>query len=145
VRLPRLLNDRRLYSHQLDLSYPTTIRFTARVLNIKLSSSTKRPFVTSSKQCKFDGRTLMLTNDVDKQSTILRTEVCKLVKEMFPRNEILNATRLNVAVTNFADIEILETEPTQKVMTHFSPPKIFKKLIYRQLAWNQKSPSERQA
>jgi DNA polymerase iota len=121
-RLPALLDDRRLDSDRPDLAYPSTIRFSARVVD-EVVEHKRRQFVTSSKQCKFDGRSLMLSGETNRVD-ILRSVVDPLMKELLHDNGNLDVTKLNIAVTGFADTctfvgGISGTEGQQKSVTAF--------------------------
>jgi impB/mucB/samB family C-terminal domain len=109
-RLPRLLNDRRDWSKQPSKAYPTTIRLTARTVDQNLqrsATSSRRPFVTRSKQVPFRGKELMNEADSSKQSKLVEDAVRPLVQSLVlhsPDPGGLNVTRLSIAVTNFQDV-----------------------------------------
>lgn len=109
-RLPRLLMDRREWSKHPSRAYPTTIRLTARVVDQSLqmnNSSRRRPFVTRSKQVPFRGQELMEEADADKQNKMVQDAVRPLVQSLVlhsPDPGGLNVTRLNIAATNFQDV-----------------------------------------
>ena len=97
-RLPRLLDDRCDSSQ----SFPNTIRLTATVVDRSIQK--KRPFVTRSKQCSFDGKRLMMERDSTNKSEQLRKAVTPLVNYLVFGDVEINVVRLNVAVTDFQDL-----------------------------------------
>ncbi|KAL7533345.1 hypothetical protein ACHAWF_004459 [Thalassiosira exigua] len=119
-RLPRLLVDRRLNSERSDLSHPSTIRFTARLVDESVSSK-RRPFLTKSKQSNFDGRKLMACSQAEDQSRMLQTAVRPLLDQLLLGKTALNVTKLNIAVTGFADLDTKETPEKfkQRSVKHF--------------------------
>lgn len=110
VRLPRLLLNRREWSQNPPLAYPTTIKLTARVVDseMQLKKSKRRPFVTHSKQVPFyRGQAIMDEPDPVQQAKMVQEAVRPLVQSLVlhsPDPGGLNVTRLNIAVTNFKDI-----------------------------------------
>ena len=107
-RLPALLDDRRADSDRSDLAFPHTIRFSARVVDETMEHK-RRPFVTSSKQCKFDGKSLMMLREMKGRVDILRKAVDPLMKQILRDDETLDVTKLNIAVTGFADVSASAT------------------------------------
>lgn len=112
VRLPRLLDERRASSHNPNMAYPTTIRVTARVVDPKLLPSHKRrrrrrPFVTNSRQCRFDGKKYLGLKSSEARRSLLKQAVTPFVVALVLHNETvpaINLTRINIAVTNFQDL-----------------------------------------
>ena len=102
-RLPALLDDRRADSDRSDLAFPHTIRFSARVVDEAVGHK-RRPFVTSSKQCKFDGKSLMMLREMNDRVDVLRKAVDPLMKQVLRDDGKLDVTKLNIAVTGFADV-----------------------------------------
>lgn len=120
-RLPALLDDRRADSDRSDLAHPTTVRFSARVVDETMEQK-RRPFVTSSKQCKFDGKALMMSREMNDRVDILRSAVDPLMKQILRDDGKLDVTKLNIAVTGFADISVgvtVDTGSQQKSMAAF--------------------------
>ena len=105
-RLPRLLKDRTSWSKRPDSAYPLTIRLTARVVDECLRSTKRRPFVTRSAQCRFDGQRLLHTKDLKNQSEMIKNAVIPLVRQLLGGSSTkdVDVTRLNIAVTSFQDI-----------------------------------------
>jgi nucleotidyltransferase/DNA polymerase involved in DNA repair len=120
-RLPRLLKERALWSQAPVKAYPTTIRLTVRSV-VKAGSSMnqlaslqrtrRRPFVTHSKQMAVDGQAFMALKDVNDKRNFLRRIVAPLVRTLLPSAEQINVTRINVATTNFQDLELPTSQPT---------------------------------
>mmetsp|Transcript_20490 Transcript_20490/g.58788 ORF Transcript_20490/g.58788 Transcript_20490/m.58788 type:complete len:351 (+) Transcript_20490:1-1053(+) len=120
-RLPALLDDRRVDSDRSDLAYPSTIRFSARFVD-EMAEHKRRPFVTLSKQCKFDGKSLMVSAETNERVNIMRFAVDPLMKQVLRDDGKLDVTKLNIAVTGFADIVIgvaSGADGQQKPMTEF--------------------------
>lgn len=108
VRLPQLLSDRLAFSPNPKLAYPATLRLTVRLLDPSLSHK-RRPYVVKSKQVGINGKSLMeAANDEKKQALLLKAWVTPLVKSLLvdrrDNKTELDVTRINLAVTNFADI-----------------------------------------
>ena len=104
-RLPQLLDDRRACSEYPAQCFPTTIRLTAAVVDKRIEK--RRPFVTRSKQCSVDGKSLMVETSQVKRSDILRKAVTPLINALVLNNTSvdMNIVRLNVAVTGFQDLQ----------------------------------------
>ena len=121
-RLPELLDDRQADSDRSDLAYPSTIRFSARFVD-EMARHERHPCITSSKQCKFDGKFLMMSAERNDRVNILRRAVDPLMNQVLcDADGKLDVTKLNIAVTGFADIAIGGTSGTdgqQKPMTEF--------------------------
>jgi hypothetical protein len=111
LRLPSLIRDRAAWSPNPKLAYPTNIRLTVRLVDAKLSHL-RRPFATTSKQCKINGRLLLDTNEDSSQSMLLKAWATPLLKNLIVSTGI-DLTRMNLAVTNFVDLD-----------THQSPLKM---------------------
>ena len=105
-RLPRLLKDRTSWSKRPDSAYPLTIRLTVRVVDECLRSAKRRPFVTRSAQCRFDGQRLLQTKELTTQGDMIKLAVTPLVRQLLgsSSSKDIDVTRLNIAVTNFQDI-----------------------------------------
>jgi impB/mucB/samB family C-terminal domain/Ubiquitin binding region len=105
-RLPRLLRDRKSWSTHPDRAFPTTIRITARVVDERLRSTKRRPYVTKSAQKTLDGQSVLQMKDLGKQSEMLRHAVTPLVRQLLGSSDTkdLDVTRLNLATSNFQDI-----------------------------------------
>jgi hypothetical protein len=105
-RLPRLLRDRTSWSNHPDHSFPTTIRITARLVDERLRSTKRRPYVTKSAQKTLDGQSLLQMKDLGKQSEMLRQAVTPLARQLLGSSDAkdLDVTRLNLATSNFQDI-----------------------------------------
>ncbi|KAG7355978.1 impB/mucB/samB family protein [Nitzschia inconspicua] len=107
VRLPQLLLDRVTFSPNPKLAFPSTLRLTVRLLDPSLSHK-RRPYVTRSKQVRINGKVLMdASADAMKQASLLKEWVTPLVKSLLIHQRDtaeLDVTRINLAVTNFADI-----------------------------------------
>lgn len=117
-RLPRLLRDRTSWSDHPDRAFPTTIRITARVIDERLRSTKRRPYVTKSAQKMLDGQSLLLMKDLGKQSEMLKCAVTPLVRQLLGSSDAkdLDVTRLNLATSNFQDIPvILKDDKTSNV------------------------------
>jgi hypothetical protein len=127
VRLPKLLQERQQQSTQPQNAFPTTIRLTARSFvgpandqqeqsdndkpltskwesnQPKQAGRRRRSHVTKSKQAPIDGRWL-LSNQLEEQQLFLKRAVAPLLQELiFGSRNSLNITRLNIAMTGFAD------------------------------------------
>ena len=119
-RLPPLLDERRLDSDRRDLSYPRTIRLTIRLVDHNLVKQ-KRPFVTKSIQRTFEGRSLLVTSSGEDRCAVIRAATKPLLDHILLGNTALNVTKLNIAVTGFADVR-LQSSPTgsgQRSVKHF--------------------------
>lgn len=118
-RLPRLLDDRRINSHSPDQAYPTTIRVTAGVVDGRLATTKRRPFVTKSKQCNFAsvGKALMATSDEVERSEILHEASRPLINGLLCNGGEIDVVRLNIAVTGFQDL----AAPAESPSTASSP------------------------
>lgn len=120
-RLPRLLDDRQRDCELPEMSYPSTIRVTVRLVDKSISGK-RRPFVTRSKQSSFDGRS-MLSHDTGKdRCDLLRAATRPLLDQLLPSSLVtLDVTRLNVAVTDFADLGVQgsPSEPKQPSVKQF--------------------------
>jgi impB/mucB/samB family C-terminal domain len=107
VRLPQLLSDRLTFSPNPKLAYPSTLRLTVRLLDPTLSHK-RRPYVTRSKQVRINGKLLLdALSDEKKQAAVLKEWVTPLVKNLLINHRdmvVLDVTRINLAVTNFADM-----------------------------------------
>jgi hypothetical protein len=108
IRLPKLLQDRADISSNPKLAYPSTLRLTVRVLDPSLQEERhRRPFVTHSKQMTINGKALMEVTDAKKQASLLTEWVKPLVKTLLITKRStseLDLTRINLAVTGFADV-----------------------------------------
>ena len=104
-RLPRLLKDRTSWSRCPSKAFPLTLRLTARVVDESLRSTKRRPFVTRSIQCRFDGQRLLKIQELARQSEMIKHAVTPLVRQLLGSRTAndLDVTRLNIAVTNFQD------------------------------------------
>lgn len=120
-RLPRLLDNRKSDSDRPELAFPSTIRFSARIVGDSTGNSKRRPFVTKSKQSSFDGRKLMMSGEEDKRSEVLRRAVRPLLDEILRHDTKFVVTRLNIAVTGFADLGLQASGSgsQQKAVTQF--------------------------
>ena len=103
LRLPSLIRDRAAWSSNPKLAYPTNIRLTIRLVDTKISHR-RRPFATTSKQCKINGRLLLEANEDSKQSMLLKEWAAPLLKNLIVSTGI-DLTRMNLAVTNFVDLD----------------------------------------
>ena len=103
LRLPSLIRDRAAWSSNPKLAYPTNIRLTVRLVDTKISHR-RRPFATTSKQCKINGRLLLEANEDSKQSMLLKEWAAPLLKDLIVSTGI-DLTRMNLAVTNFVDLD----------------------------------------
>jgi hypothetical protein len=107
-RLPRLLDERRASSKdQWHNAYPTTIRLTIRVVDesLKLSKTRRRPFITTSKQSPFQGKTLLSMASTKQRNALLQTAVEPLLNQLLlDVGKSLDVTRVNLATTNFMDL-----------------------------------------
>jgi len=120
-RLPELLDDRQADSDRSNFAYPSTIRFSARFVD-EMARHERHPCITSSKQCKFDGKFLMMSAERCDRVDILRRAIDPLMNQVLCDNRKLDVTKLNIAVTGFADIAIggaSGTDSQQKPMTEF--------------------------
>mmetsp|Transcript_9068 Transcript_9068/g.13242 ORF Transcript_9068/g.13242 Transcript_9068/m.13242 type:complete len:329 (-) Transcript_9068:256-1242(-) len=111
VRLPKLLDERKLSSHAPQLAYPTTIRLSVRVVDPSLvkkneeANTRRRPFLTVSKQFPFDGKRLLNSNNAHARSNFLQSLILPPLDTLLYRwRHCINVTKINVAVTNFADL-----------------------------------------
>lgn len=131
VRLPKLLKARQQQSLQPQNAFPTTIRLTARTILIDSSCQVdnesdsddemrspqtskwetnsrsnqrdrRRSHVTKSKQAHIDGQRL-LSLTLEEQALCLRRATSPLLQELVVSNTPVNITRLNIALTDFAD------------------------------------------
>jgi DNA polymerase iota len=111
-RLPRLLDDRALWSTAPTKAYPTTIRLTVRsvvrgsLLAQQQETHTKRrPFATHSKQMTIDGRAIVELKDTVGRSHLLRQLFVPLLPALLQQTgSKIDVTRINIAVTNFQDL-----------------------------------------
>ena len=106
VRLPKLLEDRAIISAHPKLAYPSTLRVTVRILDPSLRGRKRRPFVTRSKQMAVNGKALMAATETTTKTTMLTDWVKPMVKTLLITERgtaELDLTRLNLAVTGFAD------------------------------------------
>jgi hypothetical protein len=125
VRLLHLLSDRLAYSLNPKLAHPSTLRLTVRFID-PLLSHLRRPYVTRSKQVAIDGK--MLTSaaaDEGRQALLLKQWVTPLVQIMLVDNRDmaeLDITRMNLAVTNFADVACNSTNSALNAVTSKGSP-----------------------
>jgi hypothetical protein len=107
VRLSQLLSDRIAYSPNPKLAYPSTLRLTVRLIDPSLSHL-RRPYVTRSKQVAIQGKMLMsAAAEAGSEAVLLKQWVAPLVKNLLVDHRDatdLDITRINLAVTNFADV-----------------------------------------
>ena len=126
-RLPHLLKERSLISNNPLLAYPTTLRLTVRLVIFPNDSSKKpprsqrRPFETFSKQSTFQGKKLMGMDDSEKPEFLFKT-MASILHVLVLEKPSFDVTRLNLAATNFCDIDagtgIVNPSPSkQTVMT----------------------------
>jgi Nucleotidyltransferase/DNA polymerase involved in DNA repair len=94
-RILRLLEKRTIISHLPNDSFPRVIRLTARIL----------PLRNISKQMKFDGKSLLQMTEKEDQVAMLRKDVVSLLSALQDLQTGLDVTRLNLAMTSFADID----------------------------------------
>ena len=111
-RLPLLLKDRKEWSENPSLAYPTVIRVTARSSFDSIGKGRQnRSFVTRSQQSKFDGGRAICNDGliVSEAAAILRQHVTPLLQSLLFSSQTINVTRLNICVTNFQDIDRIPT------------------------------------
>jgi hypothetical protein len=124
VRLLQLLSDRLAYSPNPKLAYPSTLRLTVRLLDPSLQHL-RRPYVTRSKQVGIQGEMLMSeAANEGGQVLLLKQWVTPLVEHMFVdhRDAVeLDVTRMNLAVTNFADVASRSNNYALETVTLASP------------------------
>jgi nucleotidyltransferase/DNA polymerase involved in DNA repair len=101
TRILRLLKKRTLTSHFPNDSFPRVIRITVRTF----------PFRNISKQMKFDGKAMLQMKEMRDQAAMLRKDVVSLLNVFEEFKNGLNVTRLNLAMTSFADSD--QTTPNQ--------------------------------
>jgi hypothetical protein len=106
VRLPRLLQDRTSWSLDPDHAFPTTIRFTIRMVDPSLlHKRRRRPYVTRSKQSPFNGKAFLKQDkNEEQQSVTLKRCITPLLRQLLSDAMDINVTRMNIAVTNFQDV-----------------------------------------
>jgi impB/mucB/samB family C-terminal domain len=120
-RIERLLNDRQIDSLHPSQAYPITVRVTARVVDPN-NASIRRPFKTTSKQCPFNGKLYMKSNQ-DERQRMLQAIVEPLLTRLVMQNHgdtHTNLTRLNLAMSNFQDINwksVPETVSTNQILS----------------------------
>jgi len=112
-RLPILLEERRWNSTMPSLAFPNTIRVCMRnlITNDESLENSARRRVSTSRQQKVDGQVIMSKLNENEQIDILRAAIIPLVKGILDEGNNINndirknITRINIAVTNFADIK----------------------------------------
>lgn len=115
-RLLKLLRKRTISSHSPSKSFPRVIRLTAR--NV--------PFQNMSKQMKFDGKTMLQMTKEGDQVVMIRKAVGSLLDLFQGFKDGINVTRLNLAMTSFADLDQMmsnESRPIKKksIAAYFQP------------------------
>ena len=85
---------------------------TVGVVDERLVSTKRRPFVTKSKQCSFAsvGKALMATSDEVKRSDMLQEAVRPLMNSLLFNGGEIDVVRLNIAVTGFQDLTVVPAE-----------------------------------
>lgn len=108
LRLPRLLHNRTSWSTNPELSFPTIIRLTVRLVDHTIGEKRRRPFATTSAQRPFDGKALLAAGNLDdgssKQSDLLRQAIAPLLQKLLLSRGDINLTRVNVALSGFMDV-----------------------------------------
>jgi DNA polymerase iota len=105
VRILRLLDKRKEVSHSPDHAHPRTIRLTARIVDRSVTTS-RRSFRSISRQATFTGKVLMEMKDTDERIALLKRCTMPLLQILSGLTIGLNVTRLNLATTSFADMEL---------------------------------------
>lgn len=125
-RLPDLLDERASISRNPSMAYATTIRLTVRLVVKDMSESEmasrgrrRRPFQTFSKQSSFQGKS-MLTLKEDEKPSFLFQNILPLLQSLVLGNSSMDVTRLNLAVTNFCDLDC-QTAMTSSTRSDSSP------------------------
>lgn len=108
-RLPLLVNDRTTWARDHDQAFPTTVRLTIRYVDQSLEGiKRRRPFVTKSKQAPMpNGKAFVREKDPAQQTRQLQCLVAPLLDQLLSeavKTNIINVTRLNIAVSNFQDV-----------------------------------------
>lgn len=103
-RLLRLLDQRKQIAVNPNQSYPMSIRVSLRFVDQNFENSGRRPFRTVSKQQNFNGKKLWSTGSNDERKSILSNSALPLLQRILNDSNVkTNVTRLNLAVTSFAD------------------------------------------
>lgn len=106
-RIIRLMDKRKTVSPSPQNAYPKTIRITARIVDVALKNSGRRPFRTISKQTVFhNGKLFMETEKIHERVGILRRCTMPLLQMLSDLGTGLNITRFNLAAVSFADIRV---------------------------------------
>jgi len=105
-RLLRLLDQRKESSQIPKIAYPTSLRLTLRFVDNTLQNSRMRPFRSMSKQQPINGKILMWEHDrLNSRISVLRSSTTELLNILLASyRDNLNITRMNLAVTAFADV-----------------------------------------
>mmetsp|Transcript_32120 Transcript_32120/g.96247 ORF Transcript_32120/g.96247 Transcript_32120/m.96247 type:complete len:356 (+) Transcript_32120:1304-2371(+) len=122
VRLSKLLDERKLNSVLPNHAYPRSLRVSVRLVDKSLK--VKRPFVSSSKQCSFNGNSLLRMNDRDQRVKFLWKVVSPLLGSLLPEgaSQPVDLTKLNIAATNFGDVSHRPCGEQQQSVSQFFAP-----------------------
>jgi hypothetical protein len=112
-RLPRLLDERQSISLDPASAFPTTLRLTARVVDKALQASKRRPFTTRSKQVPFDGKTYMANKEQKRRHAMMQKILDPMIRGLVFDQGAINVTRINLAVTNFQDLQSKVQSPSK--------------------------------
>jgi hypothetical protein len=88
-----------------------TVRFVDKTLSFR-----RRPFATRSKQCKISGRVLSEAIEDAEKTMILKQWASPLIRSLIASSDI-DLTRMNLAVTNFADLDVNQSPKTTGPVT----------------------------
>lgn len=123
-RLPELLRERINISNQPSLAYPSTLRLTVRLViepsqkDLKgTQRGRRRPFETSSRQSTFPGKKLLETEDSEKPKCLFQ-HMSAMLRTLVLDKPAFDVTRLNLAVTNFNDLDAVSGASTSTARRH---------------------------
>ncbi|KAL7567315.1 hypothetical protein ACA910_015689 [Epithemia clementina (nom. ined.)] len=150
VRLPKLLRERQASSHAPHLAYPTTLRLTVRVVDPNAHDAaqqcqrrqqhdphqrSRRPFLTHSKQCPFDGKAYLRANPEERPNLLAKAVepmLYALVLHKSPPHHQINVTRMNLAAAQFQDLPLTTTSSSSPASTPLSSRNAMQKFFSSQ-------------
>lgn len=110
ARLPRLVKNRNQWSTKHpERAFPTSLRLVVRFVVPRSHPSIavrgrSRPFVTTGKQCRFDGKTFVKLGNTELQADFIRRHIEPLAKMLIYAQGKFDVTRVNIALSNFQDV-----------------------------------------
>jgi hypothetical protein len=78
-----------------------------------LQASKRRPFTTRSKQVPFDGKTYMANKEQKRRHAMMQKILDPMIRGLVFDQGAINVTRINLAVTNFQDLQSKVQSPSK--------------------------------